>query len=93
MKDQATTEADRKLNSQIRSAFDADSSLRNTTSGVNISSDNGEVTLNGTVATEKEKEDLQNQIQRMSGVSKVENNLKVSPRTSSANPSGTTATR
>ena len=94
MNDQATTEADRNLNSQIRSAFNADSSLRNTTSSVNISSDNrgGDAQWHGG-HLQKEKTDLGNRLQRMTGVSRVENNLKVSPRASSANPSGPTASR
>jgi osmotically-inducible protein OsmY len=93
MNDQGVTEADRSLNSQIRSAFNADSSLRASASSVNLSSDDGVVTLNGTVATEKEKTDLENRLERMTGVKRVENKLQISPRTSSVNPSGTTATR
>lgn len=88
------TEADKKLNNQIRAALTSDSSLSDASRNVSLHSDNGVVTLNGAVATEKEKSDLENKIQRMAGVSRVDNNLQMAPRTSSsAARSDSTVTR
>ncbi len=92
--DQAMTEADVKLNSRLRAALTSDSSLQDASRNVSIHSDHGVVTLNGAVATEKEKSDLENKIQRMAGVSRVDNNLQMAPRTSnSAARSDSTVTR
>jgi osmotically-inducible protein OsmY len=82
--DQAMTEADKNLNNRIRSALSSDSSLRGAGQNFSLHSDNGVVTLNGTVATEKDKSDLENKIQRMTGVSRVDNNLQIAPQTSSS---------
>ena len=88
------TEADKNLNNRIRSTLSSDSSLRSASQNVSILSDNGAVTLNGTVATEKDKSDLENKIQRMTGVSRVDNNLQIAPQTSSsAARSDTTVSR
>jgi osmotically-inducible protein OsmY len=87
------TEADRNLNTRIREALNADSSLRDASQNVNIRSDSGVVTLSGTVATEKEKSDMESRLQRMAGVNRVENNLQIAPRTSSSQTNETTASR
>jgi osmotically-inducible protein OsmY len=93
-KDEGITETDRNLNNQIRTALKADSSLRDSVHKVSLSSDSGVVTLNGTVATEKEKADLESRVKRMAGVKDVENNLQIAPQaSSSSSTSSTTATR
>jgi len=79
-RDIALTESDGNLNNRIRTALNADSSLRDATQEVSLQSDNGMVTLNGTVATEKEKADLEFKVQHMAGVSRVQNNLQIAPR-------------
>jgi osmotically-inducible protein OsmY len=84
-RDQATTENDRDLNSRIREAFNSDSVLRDASGSVYINSANGIVTLNGTVATEKEKKDLEAELQRVTGVNSVRNELQIAPR-----PNGST---
>jgi len=91
--DRAVKETDRSLNSQIREAFSRHSTLREASNTVVMNTDNGVVTLTGTVATEKEKMDLENELQRISGVSRVENELQIAPRLSNSPTSSSTATR
>jgi osmotically-inducible protein OsmY len=79
------TENDRSLNSRIREAFNRDSVLRDASGSVYINSANGIVTLNGTVATEKEKKDLEGELQGVTGVNSVRNELQIAPR-----PNGST---
>jgi len=62
-----------------------------------LATENGEVTLHGTVATEKEKADIATKVQQMAGVKKVNNQLQMAPRAGSTtsgsmgtSPSGTT---
>ncbi len=93
LNDQGMTEADQSLNTRIREALNADSSLRDASQNINLRSDNGVVTLSGTVATEKEKSDLESRLQRMTGVSRVENNLQIAPRTSSSRTDDVTISR
>ena len=82
--DQATTEADRALNQRIRQALTADTSLGNTTERVRLNTENGEVTLQGAVATEKEKADIAAKVQQVAGVKKVNNELQMAPSTGGA---------
>ena len=49
-------------------------SLRN----VQISANNGAITLGGTVGSEAERRLLENRVRRMTGVSTIQNNLRVS---------------
>src|SRR5262245_48257912 len=73
MKDEAVTEADHMLNQRIRQALGQDVALAAATQSVSIKTDNGEVTLHGSVATEKEKADINTKIQQVSGVKKLYN--------------------
>jgi hyperosmotically inducible periplasmic protein len=96
--DKGTTDKDRTLNNQIRTALEADTSLSDASEKVTLSSDDGVVTLNGTVATEKDKKDLESRVKNMAGVKKVENNLQIGPQASSStsgsmHPSSPTTTR
>jgi osmotically-inducible protein OsmY len=84
MGDQATTEADRALNQRIRQALTADSSLGSTIERVHLSTENGEVTLRGAIATEKEKADIAAKVQQITGVKKVNNQLQMAPSTGGA---------
>jgi osmotically-inducible protein OsmY len=84
MGDQATTEADRALNQRIRQALTADSALGSTTERVHLNTENGEVTLRGAVATEKEKADIAAKVQQIAGVKKVNNQLQMAPSTGGA---------
>jgi len=79
-RDYGTTENDRTLNSRIREAFNLDSALRDASGSVFLNSTNGIVILSGTVATEKEKKDLETELQRVTGVTSVRNELQIAPR-------------
>lgn len=100
--DKATTEADRTLNQNIRQALTSDSSLGSASKNVHFDTNNGKVTLHGTVATEKEKKDLEAKVEKMTGVKDVDNQLQIAPAktssaadsmgsTGSAKPSGSSA--
>jgi hypothetical protein len=84
MGDQAATEADRALNQRIRQALTADSALGSTTERVHLTTENGEVTLRGAVATEKEKAEIGAKVQQIAGVKKVNNQLQMAPSTGGA---------
>ena len=77
--DRAMKETDNTLNSQIREALSRNSTLREAINSVGINTNNGVVTLSGTVATEKEKMDLESELQRIAGVSRVQNELQIAP--------------
>jgi osmotically-inducible protein OsmY len=82
--DRGATEADRTLNHKIRQGLSADSSLASAAKNVHFNSDEGKVTLNGTVATEKEKKDIEAKVEKMAGVKDVDNQLQIAPSASSA---------
>ena len=79
MKDEASTEADQTLNQHIRQALKEDTALAAAAQSVFIVTDNGEVTLHGSVATEKEKADINAKVQQVAGVKKLKNQLQMSP--------------
>jgi len=91
VRDQAMQESDRNLNAQIREVFNRDSVLREASSAVILTTNNGVVTLSGTVATEKEKKDLETELQGITGVSRVQNELQLGPRSSHSTTSPTTS--
>jgi osmotically-inducible protein OsmY len=82
--DQAKSEADRTLNQNIHQTLNTDSSLSASAKNVHFDTDNGKVTLRGTVPTEKDKKDLEAKVEKMSGVKDVDNQLQIAPSTSSA---------
>lgn len=75
--DIAATQADRVLNQRIREALSSDSALAAATSTLHLESDNGEVTLHGSVATDEQKSAIVNMIAQVSGVKEVHDQLKV----------------
>jgi len=75
--DQGKTEADSSLNQSIRQALNADSALGASAKNVHFDTDNGKVTLHGTVATDKEKKDIEAKVEKMTGVKDVDNQLEV----------------
>jgi len=93
VRDQAMQESDRNLNARIREAFNRDSTLREASNSVALTTNNGFVTLSGSVATEKEKKDLETELQRITGVSHVQNELQIVPRSSNSTTSPTTSIR
>jgi len=80
MADEAKSAADHALNQRIRQTLHAEPSLGMSAEKVRLSTDNGEVTLQGTVTTEKEKADIAAKVQQVAGVKKVNNQLQMAPR-------------
>jgi hypothetical protein len=68
----------------LHQALNVDSALAISSKNVHLTTDNGKVTLHGTVATEKEKSDIEAKIEKMTGVKDVDNQLQIAPSTSSA---------
>ena len=79
LEDQAATEADRSLNQRIRQALNADTALATSVQKVQLETNNGEVTLHGSVPTEKIKEEVSATVRQVAGVKKVENQLQMAP--------------
>jgi osmotically-inducible protein OsmY len=75
---QAATEADRSLGQQILKDVRADTALVALVPTIKIKVDDGKVTLRGTVKSEQEKQNLEASVQKVSGVTSVDNQLKVS---------------
>jgi hypothetical protein len=82
--DQGMTQADRTLNETIHQALHADAALASASKQVHLRTENGKVTLQGTTATEKEKQDIEAKVEKLSGVKEVDNQLQIAPSTSSA---------
>src|SRR5262249_20696125 len=78
MKDEASTEADLRLNQHIRQALGEDTALAAAAQSVFLVTDNGEVTLHGSVASEKEKADINAKVHQVAGVKKLKNQLHMS---------------
>ena len=76
-KDMATTDADKLLNSQIRQSMNTDTSLTNVGKNVHFSTQDGEVTLHGSVASETEKNQIEQKVKQLSDVKSVKNELQV----------------
>jgi osmotically-inducible protein OsmY len=72
-----STDADQKLADQIKQELGADTSLAGAMSGLRIMIDNGKATLRGSVKTEEEKQKIEKSIQKVTGVTSVENQLRV----------------
>jgi hypothetical protein len=100
-RDVGTSEADKRLNTQIRQSLNADTSLSGVGQNVQLSTQNGKVTLRGSVSSEAEKRQIEQKVKQMNDVDNVDNQLQVassgspssmgsSPGTSSSmtNPSG-----
>ena len=77
MADRGTTQTDRDLNQKIRQELTSDSTLRTSANNVHFNTDNGKVTLHGTVTTEQEKQDIENKVEMMTGVKDVDNQLQI----------------
>jgi hyperosmotically inducible protein len=74
---QGSTEADRTLGSQIMQGVTADASLAALAATIKIKVENGQVVLRGAVKSESEKQQLEAAVQKVSGVTKVDNQLQV----------------
>jgi hyperosmotically inducible protein len=76
--DQPENETDRKIAQQIRQKVVEDNSLSTTAHNVTIVSENGNVTLRGSVKDQSEKEKVAAAAKQVAGVNKVDNQLQVS---------------
>jgi len=83
-KDMASTDTDKRLNSQIRQSLNSDTSLANAGQKIHFSTQNGEVTLHGLVASETEKNQIEQKVKQISDVKSVQNELEVSSMGSSS---------
>lgn len=75
---QGSSDSDRMLAQQISQELRADASLASAISQVGISVNDGRVTLQGTVKNEVQKREIESAIERATGVSSVDNQLRVS---------------
>ena len=75
--DQAENEADRTITQNIRQAIVGDDSLSTNGKNVKIITADGNVTLRGPVASEKEKSTIAAKAQQIAGVKQVDNQLEV----------------
>jgi osmotically-inducible protein OsmY len=80
----ATTDADKNLNSLIRQSMNTDTSLANIGQNVHFSTQDGEVTLHGSVASETEKNQIEQKVKQLSNVKSVKNELQVTSMGSSS---------
>jgi len=74
---QGVTEADRTLGQQIVQQAQADTTVAALIPMIKIKVDNGTVTLRGKVKSEQEKQQVEAAVQKINGVSKVDNQLKI----------------
>jgi len=88
--DQAKSEADRTLNQNIRQALSADTSLSTSAKNVHFNTENGKVTLQGTVPTEKDKKDIEAKVEKITGVKDVDNQLQLAPAATTSSAAGST---
>jgi osmotically-inducible protein OsmY len=75
--DQYGNEADRKITQQIRQAVTKDDSLSTSAHNVTIVTQNGKVTLRGTVKSQGEKQKIAEKAKQVSGVKNVDNQITV----------------
>ena len=75
--DQAGNEADRKITQQIRQAVVKDDKLSTSAHNVKIITQDGKVTLRGSVKSDSEKQQIAEKAKQVSGVKNVENLLTV----------------
>ncbi|MDB6122936.1 MAG: Transport-associated protein [Pedosphaera sp.] len=75
--DQGVSEADRALILRIRQNMMSDSSLAVVAPNVKVLVNNGKVTLQGSVKTQEEKQNLETSVQKTSGVASVDDQIEV----------------
>jgi osmotically-inducible protein OsmY len=75
----STRKADRQLMQKIRKAVVSDKSLSTSAHNVNITSQDGAVTLRGTVKSDDEKKSIEDKATDIAGPGKVTSELTVAP--------------
>jgi osmotically-inducible protein OsmY len=73
----ATTEADRSLGQQIAQELKTDTTMAGVIPTLKITVENSKITLRGTVKSEDEKKKVESAVQRVTGVSSVDDQLVV----------------
>lgn len=76
-KDMANTDADKRLNSQIRQSLNADTTLTGAGRDIQLNTQDGQVTLQGSVGSEAEKNQIEQKVKQMTNVESVRNQLRV----------------
>jgi len=76
-RDLGNTVADQRLNAQIRQSLSADTSLSGVGQNVQLSTSQGEVTLRGSVGSERERLQIEQKVKQQSEVQDVTNELQV----------------
>jgi osmotically-inducible protein OsmY len=82
---QGVTEMDKNLGQKIMQELQTDAALAGQISGITLNADNGKIMLRGTVKSEDQKKSIETAVQRVAGVTSVENNIRVG-----SNPTSTT---
>jgi|SRR6266478_3656203 len=77
VKIQAATEADRTLGQQVVQELRTDTTLTTLLPKIRINVESGKITLSGTVKSEDQKKKIESAVQRVTGVSSVEDHLRV----------------
>jgi osmotically-inducible protein OsmY len=75
--DQPENEADRKITQQVRQAVTKDDSLSTSAQNVTIVTQDGKVTLRGTVKSQSEKQKIADKAKQVAGVRSVDNLISV----------------
>ena len=81
---QGTSDADQKLADQVRQQLRSDTSISGAFSRLRISLDNGKATLRGSVKSDEDKQNVEKAVQKITGVTSVQNELRVSGSSSSS---------
>lgn len=79
LQDRAATSEDQQLNKKIRDNV-SKGWLWDSYKDVSLNTSNGVVTLDGTVGSESDKQDLINEVQKVEGVKSVKSNLRIESR-------------
>ncbi len=74
---QAPTPEDQQLTQKVQKALSDDSTLAPAVKKITISADSGEITLEGTVETAKQKQDIESKVKQIDGVKDVDNELEI----------------
>jgi osmotically-inducible protein OsmY len=74
---QSTNDTDRTLVSQVQQSLRQDNTLAPLMPGIQVSAQNGSVTLSGNVSSEQEKQRIESMVKSTSGVVSVNNQLQV----------------
>src|SRR6185503_12003741 len=82
---QGSSEADQTVAQKVTQELRSNSSLASSLQQVNITINNGNVTLQGAVRSEQQKRDIDSAMRRIIGVASVDNQLQVSSDQSSPN--------